>query len=136
VLSPLRFSFEPNHQVAVIEVKYLDSPRLVVEALTRLLEEPTFQRALNLCVEYKSLRQVPTLTRLRELTARLHRLGFDKFHGKCALVAWTPEARDAARNFASLLGASVQRVRVFSDCDEALHWFQSAGSPLQHLAIE
>jgi hypothetical protein len=127
VISPLRFAFEREHRVGVIEVKFLDNPRLVVEALGRIVEEPGFRPELDLCIEFKSLTQVPSMTRLRDLVLRLRRFGLGHFRGRCALVAWTPESRDAARRFVELLGARSSRLRVFSHCDEALRWFRDAG---------
>ena len=126
MLTPLRFSLEPKHRVGVIEVKYVDSPRQVVEALDRIVHQPAFHPELDLCVEYKSLGEAPSRTRLRELTARLRRFGLDHFQGRCAFVAWTPAARDAARQFVDLLRAPADKVRVFSDCQEALDWFSGA----------
>jgi len=127
VISPLRFAFEQEHRVGVIEVTFLDNPRLVVEALGRIVQEPGFRPELDLCIEFKSLTQVPSMTRLRDLVLRLRRFGLGHFRGRCALVAWTPEARDAARRFVELLGARSSRLRVFSHCDEALRWFRDAG---------
>lgn len=123
MLTPLQFSLERQHRVGVIEVKYLDSPRLIVEALEKIVHLAVFHPNLDLCIEYKSLGRVPSTTRLRELTARLRRFGFDHFQGRCALVAWTPAARDAARQFVDLLRAPANKIRVFSDCQDALHWF-------------
>ena len=113
----------------MIDLRYLDSARLVVDGLDQIVRDPQFEADFDLCVEYRSLIHVPSMPELRALAARLYRFGLHRFAGRCAIVGWTPEARDAARQFAALLHAPADRMRVFSDCREAAVWFDTVGVP-------
>lgn len=113
--------------MVVIELRYVDNARLIIDSVDRMVSDPQFDSDFDLCVEYRSLNHVPSPSELRALVVWLHRFGLRHFAGRCAIVGWTPETREAARQFAALLHAPADRMRVFSDCREAVAWFDLSG---------
>jgi len=119
---PLVYSIDRTLGVIFIDLLTIDDAPALVLALQRLRLDPSFDRALNACIDCRYLSRAPDADDIHAIAALWPRGATRSLTGRCAIVASSPWVLSGARTFAALAGGGADRIRVFGACAEALVW--------------
>jgi len=123
----LLYSIDEALGVIFVDLLAVNDAAALIQGLQQIRLNPSFRRDLSACIDCRCLNHAPDSADIRAIAKLWPRGTVADLSGRCAIVAASPRAFGGARAFAALARASLDRVRVFRACDDALLWLR--GSP-------
>jgi len=120
--SPLRYTIDAAAGLLIIEVLSVANASALLAALREIRTDPQFRPSLDVYVDCNTLEEIPSCEHVKHV-ARLCVTGpRAEIPQRCALIAtWRP-IHDAARFFATAVGAPSLVLRVFETWSDAEVW--------------
>jgi hypothetical protein len=119
---PLLYSIDDALGVIFVDLLAVADAPAVIQALQQIRLSPAFRRDLSVCIDCRCLSHAPDSADVRAIAALWPRRAASDLTGRCAIVAGSPWTYGGARTFTALANASIDRVRVFRACADALLW--------------